>query len=267
MRPRNHLINFLPRYRSAGINANDSSSITSELTVDDLDGAIPQERKYQSQLELHPASCSSKKRVNFDLRSNQSYENHMISVEDCASLWYSASEQQCFKESSNYLARSILKSGCCSTATIEKVFRACVVIEFDISTSVLTKGEEREFRNLFRSCTGIEKCLGMERRVVRCLAKDKQMRRKILVDIVYEQQDEEHHHHRGRGSTDDMSSSGHRSCMGIDAWEDRLREECEAISLASRLFARHLAQAQAAAALEAGDALRVMCEEAVLESR
>jgi hypothetical protein len=175
------------------------------------------------------ASATNKKTVRFDESRNQAYDNkHITSKESCKSLWYTGEENRKFKAcraaAINEVAITDEMSRHRDPFSYRKVllqtFEACSRVIHETEDGVLTAVEE----DLLRQCLRLHGCrLGLERSMaIRGIANEERFRYHELLNVVTTQQ---------------HFNSRHK--------DEFLRRVCEDLSRPSRMFARHLAQAQA----------------------
>jgi hypothetical protein len=174
-------------------------------------------------------SMSSSKRVTFNISLNEKHDDEVIYKEDCLNLWYNSSEYEYFKQSTLSAAKAIIlaesknHAPCSYQRVFEHTHQLCrnAISECDEYQNLSTT-EDRHRLNRWAEVAPSR--VGMERWVVRSIAKSKSIRRFELVDIVLSKQ-----------QTDT---------------QEVIRKSCEPISRPSRLFAVALAQAQAAVLLK-----------------
>ncbi|KAL7570897.1 hypothetical protein ACA910_018955 [Epithemia clementina (nom. ined.)] len=223
----------------------DECSVSSTVSVENPPKAEPLSPSSSSSsltlsISSYGSCCEERPRVRFDESHNRWYDNGLYAEEECVAYWYTGEEYHNFKSAVSFMAKMIdraeggglggygggMNSSCLPsrdplsyTGILESVYEAgCQMAgleEVTSSSSVLTPTQEMVLRNLFSMEIGLGR-LGLERRSVRTVSKDKSRRRCDLLELVE-----------------------HNSVLT----EDELARQCEAISLASRLFARHLAQA------------------------
>ena len=223
-----------------GNSSDDECSISSTVSVEDPPKQEPLS-PFPESATLSSSSCSDRPRVRFDESSNLFYTNTLYEEKGCFDSWYSAEEYQNFKAAVSFMAKMIdraeggtVDNGCHQvprdplsyTGILEATYNACCQVHLDVvhfdknhhsGSNVLSEPQQRHLRHLFSLEIGIGR-LGLERRSVREVARDKSRRRSDLLEIV--------------------ENAGLLSC------EEELRRQCETISLASRLFAQQLAHAQ-----------------------
>ena len=205
-----------------------------------------------------------------------------LTAEDCDNLWYSQDDYRLFKATNTHLAKSLAlaeqsradengEEPFCQ-ATLLNLYSACCLTTMEPrpplhhcssetsrsshtsinSTSksrgggsILTKAEERKLMYLYEHEDFGDMLVGVERQMCRGIYKDKYQRRIRLVHLVYEIQETfapaAAVNTCGGASSSSSSSSG---CYQNDAMAEELRRECQNVSRASRLFARHIALAQ-----------------------
>lgn len=175
-------------------------------------------------------SSSSKKSVRFNLNDTQFYANQQLCKEECADLWYTAGEYRCFKSVTVALAREVTKTEAKNRAVFSyervmmRAYEVCKASPSETYASPLSPDDRRHLR---RWAEVAPSRLGLEKWAVRPMNRDRSARRSQLYDAVLDLQD---------------------SLKDDDALQECLRRHSERISLPSRLFARCMADAQAAAA-------------------
>lgn len=189
-----------------------------------------QNDKPQCHLRIGPSSLSSllssnKKIVRFDESRNQEYDNEQMSKESCKSLWYTIEENRQFRASRAAAINEIAvidemhrhRDLFSYRKVLQQTFEACSRVIHETEDGVLTGAEE----DLLRQCLKLHICrLGMERTMaIRSIANEERFRYHELLNVV-------------------TQNSSHR--------DEFIRSVCEELSRPSRLFARHLAKAQAA---------------------
>lgn len=172
----------------------------------------------------------SRPRVHFDESLNQTYDNAMLSKEDCRSLWYSPTEIAEFRKQTrdsvlvlHNLERLFCHDPQSWAKTLEDAYRI-----FDSAKSA------RDLRNLLPTAViipdsnqfiGTAFTIGLERRAIPTISADTRIHRQQLVEDILRSQE-------------DTPSEG-RACR-------RLRQISRQHSLTGRLYARHVARLSAA---------------------
>jgi hypothetical protein len=193
-----------------------------------------------------------RKSVRFNECANELFSNTQICSEDCEELWYSGDEYVAFKATAKFMASQIaqheqeqektdpfsykrillrtheacrqscpLEDSSSSSSSISSLFLS------SNSQSVLTLLEEKHLR---RWMQGAPMRLGLERYAVKDLGRDRYFRRKNLVQTVLHLQSEWHIHNIP------ITPDEQAECLSLAS---------QSISRPSKLFSRHLAQAQA----------------------
>jgi hypothetical protein len=218
----------------------DDSSLSSTLTVDrpvKPQSEEPNCNVYddddQSISTTQTATSSSirsvTKSVRFNLIDTQFYSNQQLCKEDCIDLWYTAGEYRCFKSMTVALAREVTKTEAKNRAVFSyervmmRAYEVCKASHMETYASPLSADDRKHLR---RWAEVAPSRLGLEKWAVRPMNRDRGARRSQLYDAVLDLQD---------------------SLKDDDALEECLRRHSERISLPSRLFARCMADAQAAA--------------------
>uniref|UniRef100_A0A7S2Y2K0 Uncharacterized protein n=1 Tax=Entomoneis paludosa TaxID=265537 RepID=A0A7S2Y2K0_9STRA len=186
-----------------------------------------------------PGTHPQERTVHFCESSNVVHENPLCK-DDCSLLWHTAEELRHFKAAFSFMARMIshegegqdsLQHSQFYTGILENVYEACCYAE-NVSEDILTRQEKSCLAGLFSIDIGIGR-LGLERRSVRKIGRDKQRRRTQLFCLVTTANIED-----GLCREDDF--------FGRNMVAEQLRMQCEQVTLPSRVFAMQLAQAQSA---------------------
>jgi hypothetical protein len=181
-----------------------------------------------------PTTKRVRKSVHFNESANTFHCNcdHMYE-EDSYDLWYSGKDMRDFKDDFSRCVKDILqfevenqghRSYC---SVMHRIYEACCEVESEKDTGHIAKSDEtllNQWVKLTESRHGLEKKSNLVQ------AKDKSFRRLDLVDTVLFHQEE---------------CGDHR--LHNDAYSEMIRGACENISRPSRLYARLLACAHAAA--------------------
>eukprot|EP00977_Amphora_coffeiformis_P014209 scaffold3931_cov172-Amphora_coffeaeformis.AAC.10 len=170
----------------------------------------------------------SRKRVSFAESKNQEYANTTMSESECRALWHTPYEFKKMKEHTNLFAKQAVKQDRAHSDDnksysniIIRVYDACCSANCETQTGILSEEIEKDLIFLVGKANTRT---GLERLIVRDLAYDKRFRRSESVKSVLKIQAQ--------------TIDPHSTETG-----DRIRVTSEAISRASRLFARHLASA------------------------
>ena len=174
-----------------------------------------------------------RRRVRFASKdANQYYENHLICQEDLkVECWYTTRDYKRFRQSALEASLQIVQLEERNRApfsyrrVLEHTYNACreQTTETTTTASVLPASE---FVHLQRWVEVASCRIGLEKWSVRAIAADKSARRKAINEVVRD--------HQGPPTDDDEE-------------EEELRETCMHLSRPSRLFARTMAEATAAA--------------------
>lgn len=190
-------------------------------------------------------------RVRINENNNLCYANSLYDAEECAAFWYTGEDYIHFKSAVSFMAKMIdraegvgggmmlnhnhydppppppPKDPLSYTGILESAYHSCCqVAAASLESSQhpatpisagLTKAQEAHLKQLFSMEIGLGR-LGLERRSVRSVSKDKSRRRSDLLELV-------------------------ENAAALPS-DEELGRQCEAITLASRLFARVIAQAQ-----------------------
>jgi hypothetical protein len=238
------MVLLLPTHEPQLIAEQDDSSISSTLTVD-------RQQKSKPAAEQQPpkdGSSEKKKRVHFNMSHNIAYTNTTSAKEDCPELWYRVKDYRVFRAVALDSAQQIIRIEARNRApfsyqrVMELTYRACCDAdsEFDYNNDEREQPcvlASSEFVHLQRWLEVASSRCGLEKWSVRKIAKDKQLRRNELTDSVLELQSV------FSGSTEKQQNDK----------DEFIRSSCENISRPSRMFARTLAQAQAAAVQKTSD--------------
>ena len=170
----------------------------------------------------------SRKRVSFAESRNQEYANTMLNESECRTLWHTPYEFKKMKEHTNLFAKQAVKQDRARSNDVKsysniilRVYDACCNADCERQPGILGEEVEKDLTFLVGKANTRT---GLERLIVRDLAYDKRFRRSEIVKNVLQIQAQTIDPH----STDTA---------------DQMSVTCETISLASRLFARHLASA------------------------
>jgi hypothetical protein len=215
----------------------DESSVTSTISVH----RVPLHKHATATTITTTTTTTTKKTVCFNEACNASYNNTLVCKEDTVNLWYSTEELATFKVENNDLAKEITRSERDSIQAvysyqrvIRRVYDACLKQPFDqdddesstlLLSSLLSPNDSTHLQKWLNCSLGR---IGLERKSVRCIAKDVHLRRKDIYRMVLEIQEM------------DTTSS-------LEDKAEFLRKSCQALSRPSRLFAHELAVAQAVA--------------------
>ena len=164
------------------------------------------------------------RRVHFNTSLNVTHKSE-YSV-DCDTLWSTPEEMKEYKDQTLWVAREIhrLESDdsrlLSYTKVMERTYATCCQTEEETYTSPMTNLEHND---LCKYMQGHASRIGLERLCVRDIARNKRARRAAIVDVVLEQQ---------------------ATIVPGLLRDQAMREASQAVSRASRLFARELAKAQ-----------------------
>jgi hypothetical protein len=204
------------------IHYDDDVSISSTLTCDDL----PKKDAISSR------SGPLSPRVHFDESSNVSYDNSEICKEDCCQMWYTAVEYKEFKKARISSVRKIMRSTRYGEV-IEHTYGVCCNFSEDVESIILTNEESKDLRQVYRAKSG--HFIGLERVAVRDVALDRCSRRSEILDMVLDMQHDD----------------GLYNFPDADSKAEVIRQFSERLSGPSKLFAMHIAIAQAS--------LKILC--------
>jgi hypothetical protein len=211
----------------------DDSSVSSTLTVERLNGTKP----LQSSLGLENtinATKKAKKSVQFNLSQNMSIVVDSLESEDNFQRWLSAKDYREFKSNAQDASNQIIRIEARNRApysyqrVMEHAFTACMLATRDID-EVLPPSEFIHLQRWLEVATS--RC-GLEKWSIRKVSRDKSSRRRELNKTV---QNIQFSRRSANGTIWDHDST------------EFLRISCENISRPSRLYARTLATALAAA--------------------
>lgn len=170
------------------------------------------------------------RRVRFNEKHNVEHHNTAIFAEDCAELWYQSHEYRQFKNNAMYMAKEITRSEQTNRApfsygrVVLRAYEACLDAPHETNASVLTPNERHHLHRWAEVATSR---LGLERWSVREIGRDKSRRRRDIVDIILDIQD-------------------FYSNLTLEQREQKICSTSQTISRPSRLFARTIAESQAA---------------------
>jgi len=165
-----------------------------------------------------------KRHVRFDESRNQTYRNRSMCKASCKPLWYSGEENRRFRASHAAAINEIAvvdemrvgREPFSYRKVLQRTYEACCRVVHETEDSVLTAVEQEHLKQCQRVHVAR---LGMEcTMAIRSIANEQRFRYHELLNVV----------------THNPSDR-----------DEFLREVCEELSRPSRLFARHLAQAQA----------------------
>jgi hypothetical protein len=223
----------------------DDSSMTSTVSVH----RVSLHQKETACSTNATTSSNNKKSVHFDEARNESYGNTLFCKEDTLDLWYTTEDHTRFKAANNDLAKEIMRSerGNNHHSTVysyqrvmQRVYDACCLVEQeqqaaydgsedDASCCSLLSSDESKHLQQWLNCATSR--IGLERKSVRSIARDRHYRRKAIYNLVLEM---------GTMTLPLLQDNN-------DAKTESLCQACQALSRPSRLFAHQLALAQAAA--------------------
>ena len=149
--------------------------------------------------------------------------------EEIKELWSTGAEMKQYKAQTAFLAKEINRAEKANVApfsyhrVVLGAYDACCRMQTETDASPLTEIERKHFNKWME--VSISR-IGLERICIREMAQDKYARRAHVVDAVLEVQE--------------------NLVPGVKDGDELMREAARSVSLASRLFARELAQAQAA---------------------
>jgi hypothetical protein len=182
-----------------------------------------------------------RRKVQFDESLNKTHESILECQEDCKSLWYSAEECKALKAAYSALARDVIdeaenSSSYCNDGScpfsyhsvMHRTYDACcrVVQEDTPGDCVLTLQDAEHLRECMKLVCGESTRIGLERVAIRSIARDRLCRYREMVSLV--------------STIQQMESS-----VDSATRTEFIRSSSASLSLASRLFALYLAQAQA----------------------
>lgn len=206
----------------------DDSSVCSTLTVDRTNKGL-----HLTDKEHTGSFKTSKKQVRFDLSLNDEHTVEKINAEEGKIRWYSPKDYRDFKALAHDASNQIIRIEARNRApysyqrVLEKVFDACVKANTDVE-QVLPSSELIHLQRWLEVASS--RC-GLEKWSIRKISQDKSCRRKELASTVLSIQ-----------AT--MSSSNHTTLSDKNEF---ICISCENMSRPSRLYARTVAQALAAA--------------------
>jgi hypothetical protein len=196
-----------------------------------------------------------KSMVRFDVALNKEYENTEMCFEECRFLWYSSRQLQTFKDSNYAHAEDIIQSEKAMASSplsykrlLRLTYKACChcqendedIEEADEdgnSIVVSLTPSQQEALELLLGHNDLALCrLGMDRMIVRSIARDMHLRRKEMQRFIYQLQEMKMTTSNSSDDKDDKKL----------LLAEMIRSRCQALSRPARLYARHLAQAQAA---------------------
>ena len=177
--------------------------------------------------------------VQSDEASNEYWDSGTITEDELHERWYQPNDYKDFKNSVIQIVKAVLKAqarrqqkdpSCFSySRSIEHAYNACFQMEMETRLLIFTKQEMSELKRLYRTVLDTECVLGLERLLVQRIGKDRSELRMSLLGILQDLQ----------------TTPG--------CWPNRqvlmenMFQISQEVSRPARLFARHLAQAQALA--------------------
>jgi hypothetical protein len=256
--------------------ADDNASVASTVstTSSQLSFSSQEDQEVHIGITRSGSSCSSlsslsssskrtKKSVGFDERRNVAYDNAQICHEDTLEFWYSPQDYCRFKESTLLYGEAMVlaierqqqgyggaAAGGCNSyeRVVKRVHMACCQQaaattgdgdeSSDDNDQQLSLPLARQLNRWMSNSTAVNR-LGMERLLVRQIRKERSKRRKDVVRAVLEIQDEQEQL---------ATNNWNHQCTNndYDNVAERMRQASQSLSLPSRLFSRHLAQAASA---------------------
>jgi hypothetical protein len=198
-----------------------SPSLTKRKTMSLVPAADPAAAKVEG----------TKRRVNFDLTQNKSYNNTQLHEEDIAPLWYSGNDMLLQRSKAKKTATEIVKmekentSALSYRRVLQRTFHACTQCAFETDGSILTLVEEKRLAKRMRE--GPIR-LGLERLSIRNIGLDRFDRRSDMRKVVFSIQ---------------QAAIVADGTIFTDHTAEKIRLACEELSRPSRLFARHMAVA------------------------
>jgi hypothetical protein len=205
----------------------DDASTSSTLTVHGSSKPIIDEEELDEKPERE-------KRVAFNLEDNIEYSNTALTKNDRKALWYTARELKLFRIAALDSAQQIVKVEERNRApfsykrVMERTYDICSLVSHDNDDRIVIP--DTDFVHVQRWMEVATSRVGLEKWAIRKVALDKLQRREDIVKAVSE-------------LTRVPCSA---TTSAVDK-EEFIRYSCERISRPSCLFARTLAQAQAAA--------------------
>jgi len=173
-----------------------------------------------------------KKRVRFSA-ANQSYENHTICQEDLKQIcWYNPRDYRRFRAAALEASQQIIQVEARNRApfsyqrVLEHTYDTCTSFEVDPAKTIVSASD---FVHLQRWLEVASSRVGLEKWSIRKIASDKSARRRALNQVIND----------GQTYSNDLQQQHNEA--------EYLRESCVRLSRPSRLFARAMAQATAAA--------------------
>lgn len=233
-----HRISSKAEALSMPVTCDDDASVASTVTA--VSHLSFESQEQDVAFPSHISSFSSKKSVHFDESHNEAYDNTQICREDCEELWYNGQELCQFKESTYLYGEEVCASekrcgggGPCSyERVVKRVYLACCQTTEDTDKSVLTVSISRHLNRWMSSSSAVNR-LGIERLIVRQIRKDRSHRRKEVVRAVLEIQE--------LGNLNQFITNNNDNVANL------MCTASQSLSLPSRLFSRHMAEAQASA--------------------
>lgn len=222
------MVLLLPAHQPQLVHEQDDESISSTLTVERLNCA----KQYQDAQEFTSQQQGRKqgKHVSFNMSANVEYPNKAMTADECKDLWYRVKDYKVFRAVALDSAQQIIRIEARNRApysyqrVMEMTYGACCQA-YDDNDQVVPPSELVHLQRWLEVATS--RC-GLEKWAIRRIGRDKSHRRDEIADTVLQLQ---------------KVCNNEKNCHS----DEFIRSSSAAISRPSRLFARIMAQALAAA--------------------
>lgn len=244
------LHHFLPSAVAAAASSLSPFSSPRQVCLHESRQAPPEddadEEAMQYSLNNTIQTNKKKKNVRFNDVNVEFYDcGRVIREEDCSNLWYSALEIHRFKDANMDFAGQVAfadrqKKGndeCSYQNVLKRTYQACCLCSHETDSNILTRHEEK---HLIKWLDCEPNRLGTERKTIAEIGRDRRYRRSRIMDLVLIIQETMRKNNGGNANG--------TSRPDADAMARVMSDSCQQVSRPSRLFARHLAMAQAASA-------------------
>lgn len=164
------------------------------------------------------------------------YDNpHNLSEEDCHDFWLTSDEILSFKAYNAIFATTITRAKSSSPYSyrrvLQRIYEGCCRCRDEtpiITSNFVTQDDDIHLKQWFDTASSL---VGIERKAVKEISRDRYYRRDQMIDLVMEIQ-----------NTDPI-------LVDNETKREFMRSSCASMSRPARMLARHLAQAHAASVL------------------
>jgi hypothetical protein len=184
-------------------------------------------------LQVAPSKINNKsKGVKFDESKNTSHDNpHNLTVEDCQEFWLTGDEILSFKAYNSIFATTITRAKSSSPYSyrkvLQRIYEGCCRCRDETPMTLsnfVTHEDDMQLKQWFDTAASL---VGIERKAVKEIARDRYFRRDQMIDMVMEIQ-----------NTDP-------SLVDNETKREFICSSCASMSRPARMLARHLALAHA----------------------